>query len=1015
MADINLSAIAAGTGGFVINGQCTDDHSGRSVAGIGDVNGDGLADVIVGARYGSPAAGVFAGRSYVVFGKSTGAAADLSAIAAGNGGLVINGQCANDMSGFSLAAAGDVNGDGLADMIVGAFKSDPAAGGDAGRSYVIFGKTAGAAADLSAIAAGTGGFVINGQCAGDFAGHSVASAGDVNGDGLADLIIGADTSDPAAGSNAGRSYVVFGRTAASAIDLSAIAAGTGGFVINGRCAGDKSGEGVSSAGDVNGDGLADLLVGAAADNATTGGSAGKTYVIFGKTTTTASDLSAIAAGNGGFVINGQCAGDQSGHSVANVGDVNGDGLADILVGAASSDPSVGANAGRSYVVFGKNNSNAIDLSSVAAGTGGFVINGQGASDYSGTSVAAAGDINGDGLADMIIGAHASDPTTGAQAGRSYVIFGKTTNAAVDLSAIAVGTIGFAINGQTANDGSGYSVASAGDVNGDGLGDLIVGAPSIPELSFGAPPSPDTSVNPPPPSSTAGRSYIIFGSTTGAFAPNAVDQAGTSANDTLTGTSAAETLVGAQGNDSITGGGGADVIYGGAGDDSIVLDTSNIAALSANFGAGGNTAQLARLDGGSGLDTLKLAGSGIALDLGAIANQGAGTPGSSSRIESIERIDITGSGSGSGNNSLALSLKDVLDIADVNSFNAGNGWTNLGAAVKKHQLVVDGNAGDLLTLSDNASWSFGGTQTNGGNTYSIFNHNSAAAQVLVDSRALDIPGTNQAPLASTFGNKNASTGQAVSLNVGALFTDVDAGDSLSFGVTGLPTGLTHSAGMISGSTTVLGTHTIVVTATDSLLASSTSTFDLQVISGFAVTANVVTRGNLALPAVTATELQNSVATGNTFDLGTTGQLSANFPLNNLSLSFSRGNSDSQTTSTPRPFTAADALDALKLSVGLPATTGSTWKELIAADMNKSGTVTAADALEILKASVGINTIQPSWVFVPSDNGNNSNLGTMDRTQVTYSNKIDLSALTGSVTATVTAILVGDVNNSWLIPT
>ena len=150
---------------------------------------------------------------------------DLSAIAGGSGGFVINGQCAGDYSGFSVASAGDVNGDGLADLIVGAISSDPAARFIAGRSYVVFGKPSSAPIDLSAIAGGSGGFVINGQAAYDRSGYSVASAGDVNGDGLADLIVGADLSDPAVGSSAGRSYVVFGKTNTAAIDLSAIAAG----------------------------------------------------------------------------------------------------------------------------------------------------------------------------------------------------------------------------------------------------------------------------------------------------------------------------------------------------------------------------------------------------------------------------------------------------------------------------------------------------------------------------------------------------------------------------------------------------------------------------------------------------------------------------------------------------------------------------------------------------------------------------------------------------------------------
>ena len=278
-----------------------------------------------------------------------------------------------------------------------------------------------------------------------------------------------------------------------------------------------------------------------------------------------------------------------------------------------------------------------------------------------------------------------------------------------------------INGQCASDFSGVSVASAGDVNGDGLADLIVGA----------------SNSDPSTGSAAGRSYVIFGSTTGAFSQTAVDQLGGSGVDTLNGTASGQTLVGGLGNDTLTGFGGADVLLGGAGDDVLVINASNIAALADSFGEGDNTTQLARMDGGGGLDTLSLDGAGLTLHLSLIANQSGSTPGSSSRRESIERIDLTGS----GDNSLTIALADVLDMAGMNSFNNANGWSDgtydlaAGGAnganpEQRHQVVIDGNASDVVISSSGWGGSEG-TVTHNGQTYDVYNQ-GLHAQLLIDA-------------------------------------------------------------------------------------------------------------------------------------------------------------------------------------------------------------------------------------------------------------------------------------------
>lgn len=191
---------------------------------------------------------------------------------------------------------------------------------------------------------------------------------------------------------------------------------------------------------------------------------------------------------------------------------------------------------------------------------------------------------------------------------------------------------------------------------------------------------------------------------------------------MVGNSGNNQLVAGDGGDTLTGAGGADVLYGGRGNDTIVINASNITALGTN--TGNNTQAIARIDGGSGIDTLQLDGAGLLLDFSAISGPA---------IQNIEKIDLTGS----GNNTLKLSLADMLQhFDDSNVFNSSNTTSGLSATVSKNQLLVDGDAGDNVVLTDLANWTAAGTNvvaTFGGvtHTYVAYNHNTSAQQLLID--------------------------------------------------------------------------------------------------------------------------------------------------------------------------------------------------------------------------------------------------------------------------------------------
>ena len=354
-------------------GASTDDYAGRSVDIVGDVDGDGNVDVLIGAHFTDVPQHARAGQAHLIYGPLPWYM-DMGAADA-----TFSGEGENHYAGYDVSGAGDTDGDGKADLLVGAYGHDQM-GTLGGKAYLFLGPPAATMVPDATFLAEAGA---------DYAGRALDGAGDVDGDGLADVLIGAD-GNAGGGTNAGAAYLFFGEVTG---DHSLAAADV---KLVGESNGDRAGIDVAGAGDVNDDGFADILVGAyGADYL--GDGRGKAYLIYGSVGWPA-ELDLV--GSHATMI-GEFGSDQAGYRVAGAGDVNGDGYDDLLVGAPGNDEG-GSQAGKVYLVHGPPSGPVM----LAAADASFV--GQAEQDAAGYGIDGVGDADGDGFDDILIGAKEHD-------------------------------------------------------------------------------------------------------------------------------------------------------------------------------------------------------------------------------------------------------------------------------------------------------------------------------------------------------------------------------------------------------------------------------------------------------------------------------------------------------------------------------------------------------------------------------------------------------------------------------
>ncbi len=470
--------------GFAVSGA-TYDYLGFYVGSACDFNHDGISDILIGAvmMSGSQA------RAYVIYGRNDSFASFHTANMTEEQGFAIYFPANPHSSGFDVKCVGDINQDGVADIILTASLNINRQSGE-GQVIGIYGKPGGYSSIFVANMTSDQGFIISGipYFESNYLRIPVSAAGDFNQDGIQDFMFGLPLFN-----SAGRTYVIYGKSGfRSSFSLN----GTGlpsdqGFFIDGAFSNGALGVGVGFAGDINHDGISDILVGAPMEPSPTGQTlAGRTYVIYGKPGGYSSPLFLQNfTSDQGFVIYGGGLAVTSGYHVSSIGDFNSDGISDIFVAL----PTV--NSG--FVLYGKSGG----YSSVDIGPffdtenpnsdQGFII--RNTSSDNGSKIGifiSSGDFNQDGISDLLLGA----PLKNSQTGIVYMVYGKQGgySSSIDITSISPDQ-GLIFNGMNSAL-TGISVSAVGDFNNDGVTDFIIGSPGA-TVSSGQ---------------YAGKAYIIYG-------------------------------------------------------------------------------------------------------------------------------------------------------------------------------------------------------------------------------------------------------------------------------------------------------------------------------------------------------------------------------------------------------------------------------------------------------------------------------------------------------------------------